>query len=552
VPRSLAQKLVVSLTIIVVIIAVVSGLINVRNQEKQLLAAMVVGADQLSRGIASATWHAMLADNREAAYSVMKTIAEKQGIDRIRIFNRDGVMMFSTIGGESGQRVDRRAEVCAICHSGTAPKEQLATTSRALVYRAPDGHRALTMVTPIYNEPSCSQAECHAHPHSMKVLGVLDVTLSAAPVDHEVADMKWWVAIVTSVQIVLIASFIFFFTRRFVANPIQQLVAGTKAVSAMELQKHIVVRHGSEEIDELVSAFNGMKDRLREAIGEINQFTEKLEAKVQQRTDQLKIAQQKLLQSDRLASLGQLAASVAHEINNPVAGVLNLSMLMQRIMGDKGVPEARVPEFRKYLSQVIAETTRVGRIVSDLLSFSRRSRPQHAAADLNRIVRTTLSLVSHKLKLLNIEVETDLAEDLPQLSCDASQIQQVVVNLVLNGAEAMQSKAQGRLALRTRVSEQRESAILEVSDTGEGIPAENLSKVFDPFFTTKPEGKGVGLGLAVAYGIIQSHGGEVDVHSQPGQGTTFTVTLPVHPTETAATPVVIPIPSGASSVVGRN
>jgi two-component system NtrC family sensor kinase len=552
VPRSFAQKLVVSLTIIVVIIAVVSGLINVRNQEKQLLAAMVVGADQLSRGIASSTWHAMLADNREAAYSVMKTIAEKQGIDRIRIYNRDGVMMFSTIGGESGQRVDRRAEVCAICHSGAAPKEQLTTSSRALAYRAPDGHRALTMVTPIYNEPSCSQAECHAHPRSMKVLGVLDVTLSAAPVDHEVADMKWWVALVTSVQIVLIALFIVFFTRRFVASPIQQLIAGAKAVSAMELEKHIVVRHGSQEIDELVSAFNGMKDRLREAIGEINEFTEKLEAKVQERTDQLKVAQQKLLQSDRLASLGQLAASVAHEINNPVAGVLNLSTLMQRIMGENGVPDARVTDFRKYLSQVITETTRVGRIVSDLLSFSRRSKPQHAPSDLNKIVRTTLSLVSHKLKLLNIEVESDLAEDLPQLSCDASQIQQVVVNLVLNGAEAMQSKKAGRLTLRTRVFEQRESAILEVSDTGEGIPPENVSKIFDPFFTTKPEGKGVGLGLAVVYGIVQSHGGEVDVQSQPAQGTTFTVTLPVHPIETTASPVVIPIRAGAPGVAHRS
>src|SRR4051794_20008995 len=328
-PRSLAQKLIISLTIIVVIIAAVSGLINVRNQEQQLIDAMVIGGDQLSRGIAAATWHAMLDDNREAAYSVMKTIAEKQGIDRIRIFNRDGQMMFSTIAGEAGRRVDRRSEVCAVCHSSLEPKVVLTAKSRALVYRAGDGHRALTMVTPIYNEPSCSQAACHAHPASMKVLGVLDVTLSAAPVDRKVADMKWWVAVVTGIQIALIAAFIYFFTRRFVANPIQKLIAGTKAVSAMELDKHIDVRHGSEEIDELVTSFNGMKDRLREAIGEINQFTEKLEAKVEERTEQLKIAQQKLIQSDRLASLGQLSASVAHEINNPVAGVLNLSMLMQ-------------------------------------------------------------------------------------------------------------------------------------------------------------------------------------------------------------------------------
>jgi two-component system NtrC family sensor kinase len=367
-------------------------------------------------------------------------------------------------------------------------------------------------------------------------------------VDQEVADMKWWVAVVTFIQIVLIAAFIFFFTRRFVAQPIHKLIAGTKAVSAMELEKHIVVRHGSEEIDELVAAFNGMKDRLREAIGEINQFTGKLEAKVLERTEQLKIAQQKLVQSDRLSSLGQLAASVAHEINNPVAGVLNLSMLMQRLLRDDGIPPGRVTDFRKYLSQVINETTRVGRIVSDLLSFSRRSKPQRAPADLNKIVRTTLSLVSHKLKLLNIDVETDLGESLPPVSCDASQFQQVVVNLVLNGAEAMQSRGHGRLAVRTRASEDRGSVLLHVSDTGEGIRPENVSKIFDPFFTTKAEGKGVGLGLAVVYGIIHGHGGEVDVQSAPGQGATFTVTLPVTATEPATVPEVIPITAvGAGS-----
>lgn len=544
-PRSLAHKLIASLTIIVATVAGVSGYLHVRSQEKQLLASMILGADQLSRGIASATWHAMLADNREAAYSVMKTIAEKQGIDRIRIFNRDGYTMFSTAPRETGARVDRTADVCSVCHATAKPKEVVSATSRARVYRAGDGHRALTMVTPIYNEPSCSQAECHAHPKSIKVLGVLDLTLSAAPVDQEVAHMKMWVAVGTAVEIILLACLIFFFTRRFVANPIRELMAGAKAVSAMELDKRIEIRHGSEELDQLVSAFNAMQDRLKVAIGEINQFTEKLEAKVQERTEQLKFAQQKLVQTDRLASLGQLAASVAHEINNPIAGVLNLSMLMQRILRDDGIPPQRIPDFRRYLGQVSNETTRVGRIVSDLLSFSRRSKPQRSAADLNKIVRTTLSLVSHKLKLLNVEVIEDLDEKLPSVFCDASQMQQVALNLILNGAEAMQSKESGALTVRTRAGADGKFVKFEVADTGEGIRPENLSKIFDPFFTTKPEGKGVGLGLAVVYGIVQAHGGEADVHSKPGDGTTFSLTLPVNAVETGAGPVVIPFSSVA-------
>ena len=219
---------------------------------------------------------------------------------------------------------------------------------------------------------------------------------------------------------------------------------------------------------------------------------------------------------------------MAHEINNPVSGVLNLSMLLQRMLKDDGIPQNRIAEFRKYLGQVTSETARVGRIVSDLLAFSRRGKPQRAPADLNKIVRMTLSLVEHKMKLSNVAVETTLCEDLPPAPCDPSQIQQVVLNLVLNAAEATQSKsgtARDRLHRRAATA----SVLLHVSDNGEGILPENLAKIFDPFFTTKPEGKGVGLGLAVSYGIIEAHGGDIEVKSTVGEGTTFTVSLPLVP-----------------------
>ena len=205
----------------------------------------------------------------------------------------------------------------------------------------------------------------------------------------------------------------------------------------MDLDKPIDIVHTSEELDHLARSFNTMRERLRLAMDEINQFTAKLETKVAERTEELRAAHQKLRQTDRLASLGQLAASVAHEINNPISGVLNLAMLMQRILKDDGIPPERIPEFRKYLAQVVQETSRVGRIVSDLLSFSRRSKPQRAEADLNRIVKTTLSLTSHKLKLARCDSgDATWRRILPAVRCDSSQIQQVVLNLVLNGAEA--------------------------------------------------------------------------------------------------------------------
>ena len=155
-------------------------------------------------------------------------------------------------------------------------------------------------------------------------------------------------------------------------------------------------------------------------------------------------------------------------------------------------------------------------------------RPQpRAPADLNKLIRTTVNLAQHKLKLLSTEIVLDLQETLPQVECDSSQMQQVVLNLVLNGAQAMQPKGGGILTIRTRLVEQEESVELSVRDTGEGIAPENLSKIFDPFFTTKADGKGVGLGLAVLYGIVKAHDGEVEVTSKRNVGTTFNVTVPL-------------------------
>lgn len=520
-PRRLGRKLMLSITVIVIIVAAVSGLVNIKTQERRLLDTMTLGADQLSKGITSATWQFMLDDHREAAYEVMKTIALKQGIDRIRMFNRAGQVTFSTRPNDPQP----------------APPLQDDASQRIRIRREADGSRRLEMLTPIYNEPSCSQAACHAHPAGDRVLGVLDVQFGLERVDREVEGMQFGVLVVTGVEITLIGLFIIYFTRKFLSRPIEQLIGGAKSVAQMQLDQPIEVDMSSEEIHELAQSFEVMRERLGAALSEINQFTANLEIKVEERTKQLQAAQKKLLHSDRLASLGQLSASVAHEINNPISGVLNLSMLLQRMLKADGVPPERLEEFRKYLGQVTNETARVGRIVSDLLAFSRRSKPQRAPADLNRIVKSTLSLVQHKMKLSNVEVETTFCEELPAAPCDSSQIQQVTLNLLLNSAEATQSKNERRVAVATSTADG--NVILTVSDNGEGIAPENLAKIFDPFFTTKSEGKGVGLGLAVSYGIIQAHGGDIEVKSQPGVGTTFTVSLPIEQATPPAEPPLL-------------
>ena len=534
-PRKLGPKLILSLTVLIVAISGVSGYLNFRTQKKQLVDTMILGADQLSRSITGAIWHAMLDDDRKAAYEIMRVIADKQGVDRIRMFNREGRLVFSTDAREQPGVPSMSSEVCASCHSKGPIRNRPTEDSRVRYATSPDGVKTINMVAPIYNEPSCSNASCHAHRASTKVLGVVDVALRLDPVQKQTRAITLQTTLWTLFEVGIGAAFVILFTKRFVATPIRELIAGTKAVSAMELDRPIGIgiTRRSQELDELVDSFNRMRERLKLAVAELNDMQQTLESKVDERTRQLQAAQRKLVQSDRLATLGQLAASVAHEINNPVSGVLNLSMLLERLMAKGEYPPGREAEFRKYLSLISTETARVGRIVSDLLAFSRRSKPQRAPADLNKLVRTTMGLTDHKLKLISAEVVLDLQENLPLVECDSSQIQQVILNLVLNGAQAMQPRGGGTLTVRTRLVPQEGAVELSVQDTGEGIAPENISKIFDPFFTTKAEGKGVGLGLAVLYGIVKAHDGEVEVTSTRNQGTTFTVSLPLKSSNSA-------------------
>ena len=530
--KRLALRLILSLTILIIIAEGISGYYTITTQEQQLLDEMIVGADQLSKAITSATWHAMLADHRSDAYNVMQTIAMKQGIRLIRIFNKEGRVMFSTAQGEEPQ-VDKKAEACYLCHASDKPLIKVDVPNRARIFRGPDESRRLAMITPIYNEPSCSEAACHAHPAEIKVLGVLDVALDLEPVDSEMAAMQRRVFLMAGIHILIIGIFIIFFIRHFVDVPIQKLMEGTRAVSAMKLDVPVIVDTGGE-LGELAQSFDAMRNRLKNAMDEINEFTVGLETKVAERTEELNAANQRLLRTDRLASLGQLAATVAHEINNPLFGVLNLSSLLQRIIKEDGIPPGRVKEVRNHLDRIVEETSRVGRIVADLLAFSRTSKPQHRRVDLNAVVQSTLAIIGHKLNLMDVNIRLCLADDLPVFLCDASQLQQVLVNLIMNGAEACQGKTGATVTVATAFDAAANHLALHVSDNGDGIPQENISKIYDPFFTTKEEGKGVGLGLAVVYGIVQAHHGDIEVKSDEITGTVFKVTLPLQSEELVA------------------
>ncbi len=521
-PRGIASKLILYLTLMVIAVEGGFAFFDIKAQERQLLNEMTLSAELASSTMVSATWDAMLEDRREKVYQTMRNVARQENIEKVRVFNKAGRITFST-GDDQDMVVDVGAEACDLCHTVDQPLVHVDVPLRTRIYRRPGGERVLGMITPVYNEPSCSNAACHAHPTTINVLGVVDVTMPLTRVDQQMSDLRFRAFLMASVSVLVLSGFVFFFTRRFVQIPVRKLISATKSVGLLE-PREIPEIEAVDELGDLARSFTSMQDRLNRSNRRLYEFTDNLENLVAERTAQLHATEQKLIQSDRLASLGQLAASVAHEINNPLGSVINFSKLMQRLVDDEGIPPDRVEDFQNYLEHVVTETSRCGRIVRDLLVFARHSSHQRTQQDFNAIVCRTMSVIHHRLTLGEVQAVMDLAEDLPEVMCDASQVQQIVTNLVINAAEAME---QGTVTIRTRGDQAAATVSLIVEDMGSGISPDQLAKIYDPFFSTKEDGQGTGLGLAVVYGIVDAHGGQIEVQSVVNEGSTFTVTLPV-------------------------
>ncbi|MBF0467694.1 MAG: PAS domain-containing protein [Desulfamplus sp.] len=259
------------------------------------------------------------------------------------------------------------------------------------------------------------------------------------------------------------------------------------------------------------------------------EITRRLEKMVEERTKQLNATHEKLLHQDKMASLGKLSASVVHEINNPVAGILNLIMLNKRIIEEGPVNEEEMKLFSKYLNLMETETRRISRIVSNLLVFARQSKIEFKEIDVNFLVEQTILLNSNLLKINGVKLTTELDSSLPPCHGSEDQLKQVFMNFISNAAESMAATSGGVLTVSTEYQHESDTVVIRFTDTGTGIPQENISKLFEPFFTTKKIGKGVGLGLSVAYGIVKEHGGGIYVNSHPGKGSTFKITLPGTP-----------------------
>jgi len=529
--HSLAAKLTVGVMGSMALLLGLYGYWSLRFWRQSQQEMVFQSADRASDIIWRSIRYSMLRNEREEVFHIINTIGHEAGIGRIRIFNKEGQITFSTDPPEVGRLVDKKAEACYACHAQAQPLTRLHRPDRLRIYRAADGTRMLGLIRPIENEPDCSNAACHAHTAGSQVLGVLDTNLSLASVDQVVARSEREIVLFTLASIIILSLISAALIRATVHNPVRQLTEGTRHVAEGDLNYSLPVA-SNDELGSLAASFNRMTEQLKRAQEENQQWTRTLETRVHEKTGELERAYHRLVQSEKMASLGKLAAVVAHEINNPLAGILTYSKLVSRLV-DKGLEnEQRRAEAKTDLQQIEGESRRCGAIVKNLLTFARRAPHVPQKNNLAGIVERCLLLVGHQCELQQVEVESHLDPQMPSIYCDAGQIQQVLLALLMNAVEAMPHG--GRLKLETAYNaEQREAQII-VNDDGMGIPKDVLPHIFEPFFTTKAEGKGVGLGLAVALGIVQQHAGNIEVSSTPQKGTTFKVILPEEPQVAAA------------------
>jgi len=347
-----------------------------------------------------------------------------------------------------------------------------------------------------------------------KIIGILYVGILKRPF----TDSLWQtLSIFIGIALLGIAlvSVIAVLIAQTLTGPLRKMAQVAHRIAEGDYEGEIQVE-SKDEVGRLAESFNTMTARLAKVLGELREWARTLEEKVEQRSRAIHAMEGQLMQSEKLASLGKLAAGVAHEINNPMTGILtNASLLLEDLPEDD-------PR-REDLQTIVNETIRCRRIVKGLLDFARQSKPEKKKTSVNEIVRNSLSLLRNQASFRNIEITEELDPYLPDIPADPNQIQQVFVNILLNASEAMPSG--GRIRVRSgRADRAGERIEVAISDNGPGIPPDAMSRLFDPFFTTK--NTGTGLGLAVSYGIVQSHGGTIEVQSEAGQGATFIVRLP--------------------------
>jgi len=520
--HSLGTKLIIFMLSGMVVIFALLGYGALHLHRRHLENSTLIAAERLSDTLKRSAEYSMMHNDREGLHQLINRVGKESGIVRIRIIDQNGTVNYSTEPHEISRQINPKNEACTGCHSEDQVRTELSRMERFRISRE-NNIRVLSIVTPIENQPSCSNASCHAHPADQKVLGVLDTRMSLAAADANIREssfqmLDWFIA-----ALVLMGILIWIFIFKFVEQPVQVLMAGTQRLGEGELGYQIETQ-SQDELGQLADSFNHMSLELHKANEEITSWGHSLEQRVEEKTRELTTAHEQMIHVEKMTSLGKMAAVVAHEINNPLSGILTYSKLLRRWLDKVEIEAERRKEMYDALLLIESESKRCGEMVKNLLTFSRTAPLNIDWHDVNSIAERCVKLVQHHLELAGVQLQLELDPQLPLVQCDAAQIEQVILALTMNAIDAMSRG--GNLWISTKGLSTSKQISIQVRDDGVGIPPESMKQLFEPFYTTKESGKGVGLGLAISRNIVERHRGKIEVESQPGRGTTFYIFIP--------------------------
>ncbi|MDT8372756.1 MAG: ATP-binding protein [Bacteroidales bacterium] len=480
--------------------------------------------------VEGALYTSMLENDKSTLHGTLDIINTMPGIDDVNLYDQNDNLAYSSFTAETEYHSNPD---CITCHSDLNEMFAKREKSYTIIDEKSDcsmnpnqpGQRHLLIRRPILNEMSCYTASCHAHSETDEVLGSLIIRMPLKDLDNALQKSSVEFLLMAMVITAIIVLMLILFTRKKIKDPLNSIITASEAVSAGELKTRLDIRPDLLDDMKMVSlAFNNMLDNIDNATEELENWSKQLEYKVQKKSEELSEAQNELINVERIASLGKLSASVAHEINNPLSGILIYTKLVYKQLDSQDIDPEKKENMLRKLKLIETETKRCGDIVKGLLDFSQKDQDDFEERHLNELVQDTHDLMMHHIKISNITFLTDLSARSDLIYCSPNQVKQACIALLVNASEAVTDN--GEIVLRTKNSE-GDAVRLEISDNGSGIAPEDIPHIFEPFFSTKRDARGIGLGLPIVHGIMQNHGGKIEVDSVVGRGTTITLVFPL-------------------------